>query len=162
MDKHRDSLVVLWTSGDREVPAATVASISEQGPYGEMGNVTGELYGWLSSKGIEPVGLPFGIYYDDPNEVAPQDLRYKVCIPISQDIEGDERVTIETIPAITAATIIHKGPYSEVGSAWGKLATWVENKGYQFEGTGREVYLNDPESTPEDELLTEIQIPIKK
>lgn len=146
----------------KEVEATKVAAISEQGPYGKMGSVIGELHNWLSDKEIEPAGPPFGIFYDDPNEVTPEECRYKICFPISQDIEGDERVKIETIPAITAATTVHKGSYTEVGPAWEKLSKWIRKKGYQWAGAGREVYLNDPKTTSESELLTEIQIPVKK
>lgn len=146
----------------KKVEATRVAAINEQGPYEEMGKVLAELYGWLSDKGIQPAGPPFGIFYDDPSEVAPEKLRYKICFPLSQNIQGDDRIKIETIPAIEAASIIHKGPYSEVGPAWEKLSKWIEKEGYQWAGAGREIYLNDPENTPEDELLTEIQIPVKK
>ena len=143
------------------VEECKVAAIEEWG-FDKIGAIFGELYGWISKKNIELSGPPFGIYYDDPAEVAPEKCRYEICTPIKGGVEGDERVKIKEIPETEVASITHKGPYSQVGSAWQKISEWIMREGYQFAGAGREIYLNAPETTPEEELLTEIQIPIRK
>jgi len=146
----------------KKVEGCKVAAIEEQGSFDKIGSIFGELYGWISKKSIEPSGPPFGIYYDDPGKVAPEKCRYEICAPIKGDVDGDERVKIKEIPEMEVACITHKGSYSQVGSAWQKISEWIEKEGYQFAEAGREVYLNAPETTPEKELLTEIQIPISK
>ena len=146
----------------KKVESMKVALISVQGPYSEIGPVFGELYGWLSKKGVQPAGLPFGIYYDNPDEVPPEECRYDICVPIAVQVESDERVQIKELPEIEVASFIHKGAYEKVNSSWKKVYTWIYRNNYKPAGPGREVYLNSPEEVPEDSLLTEIQVPIKK
>jgi effector-binding domain-containing protein len=42
------------------------------------------------------------------------------------------------------------------------LCDYMMKKGMEFAGPSRELYLNDPGKTPADELMTEIQVPIKE
>jgi len=116
----------------------------------------------LADKEIEPAGAPFGIYYDDPNKVPPDECRYDICIPISAEIEGDSLVQIKEIAEMEVASIMHKGAYENVGPSWGKLYGWIFKNKYEPAGPGMEVYLNSPMEVPEDSLLTEIQVPVKK
>jgi len=146
----------------KKVEGCKVAAIEGKGPYDKVGPIFGELYTWLSKRSIELSEPPFGIYYDDPSKVAPEKCRYEICVPIMEEVKGDERVKIKTIPEIEVACITHKGSYSQIGSAWNKICEWIDKEGYQWAGAGREVYFNCPETTPEEELLTEIQIPIRK
>jgi effector-binding domain-containing protein len=57
-------------------------------------------------------------------------------------------------------SIIHTGPYSEVGGAYMKALEFLNANGLKLGGRCRELYLNDPRSVPESGLLTEIQIPL--
>ncbi len=146
----------------KKVERCKVAAIEEQGSFDKIGSIFGELYGWISKKNIGLSGPPFGIYYDDPSKTDFKKCRYEICVPIKGDVEGNERIKIKEIPNMEVACTIHKGPYSQVGSAWQKVFEWVEKEGYQFAGGRREIYLNVPGTTPEEKLLTDIQIPIRK
>jgi effector-binding domain-containing protein len=57
-------------------------------------------------------------------------------------------------------SVIHTGPYSEVGGAYNKALEYLNGHGLRIGGRCRELYLNDPRAVPEKELLTEIQIPV--
>ncbi len=146
----------------KKVEGCKVAVIEGQGPYDKVGPIFDEIFDWLSQRGIESPSPPFGIYYDNPSEVAPEKCRYEICVPIEGDVEGDERVKIKTVPETEVACITNKGPYSRIGPAWEDVFRWMEREGYQCVGAGREVYFNCPKDTPEEELLTEIQVPIRK
>jgi len=146
----------------KKVEGTTVACIAEQGAYEEMGTVLGELYMWLAGKEIAPAGPPIGVYYDNPEEVPSESLRYEICVPVAVEIEGDERVGVRELPATDVAYITHKGSYANAGLSWEKVYAWIETSEYVPTGPGREVYLNSPQEVPEDSLLTEIQIPVTK
>jgi len=147
----------------KQAEGCKAAIIKGQGPYDKVGPLFEELFEWLKKKGIEPSGPSFGIYYDDPEKTPPEKCRYEIGFPIDKDIEGDERVEIKTYSPVEVATILHQGPYSTIGEKWGEICQWVEREGYEWAGPGREVYIKCPGTvSSEQELLTEIQIPIRK
>jgi AraC family transcriptional regulator len=71
-------------------------------------------------------------------------------------------VKITTLPKMRVAYVRHTGPYEECGSAWEKLMTWAGPAGVlgpdtQMAGMG----YDDPETTPPEELITEIYAPLE-
>ncbi|MDD2890964.1 MAG: GyrI-like domain-containing protein [bacterium] len=151
----------------KTVDKMQVLFVEKQGNFSDIGNAMGMLFQYAGANGIQYTGAPFGVYYDDPKKVAPEKCRYDVCVPIAPvadsiagKITGD--IKIKEIPAVEVAFLVHKGAYNKVGPAWGGLYKWIFKNGYKPDGPGREFYLNSPQEVPEDSLLTEIQIPVKK
>ncbi|MDA8234954.1 MAG: GyrI-like domain-containing protein [Clostridia bacterium] len=87
----------------------------------------------------------------------------KVNIPedILKVSESGEITTKTTTPQLVAYAV-HKGSYQEVGNTIQKLVAWMMEKGYAPVGFPSSTYYNDPNTTPEEELLTEIQFPVQK
>lgn len=148
----------------KKIDSRKVAFIAKQGDYSQVGTTIGELFGWLNEKGIQPAGALFGIYYDNPEEVPPEKCRYDICIPIAVEVEPDSiaQVQVKELPEMEVASLIHKGAYDKVGPSWGKIYGWIYKNKYTPAGPGMEIYLNSPDEVPEDSLLTEIQVPVKK
>ena len=68
---------------------------------------------------------------------------------------------IENVEPMRVAFIRHVGPYNEVGETWGKLCTWAGPKGLFGPNTKcLGLCYDDPEVTPEAELLTHIYLPL--
>jgi effector-binding domain-containing protein len=65
------------------------------------------------------------------------------------------------LPAANVVSAIHKGPYEEVGVAYTRLFEYIKNNDLKAAGPSRSLYLNDPNEVSEEELLTEVQIPVK-
>lgn len=139
-----------------------VASISHLGLVEDMGELIGELTGWVIANGLEIVEPPFVVYYTSPMEVPPEKMEYDVGIPFQGKAISEGRVKIRIMPAHHVLTIIHKGPYQEIGSAYGMIMEHVMKEDHEMIGAPRESYLNSPEEVPESELLTEIQFPVVK
>lgn len=145
----------------KEIRPIKAACIDGKGPYNEMGPLFQELYAWIRANNVKMTGTPgIALEYDSPVEVGPANCRYTVCVPIRGIAKGSDRIKIETLPKIKAACMIHKGPYSQLPEKWQEAMRWINEKGYMIADTPREAYLNDCWETPENELLTEIQIPI--
>ena len=68
---------------------------------------------------------------------------------------------VRSIPAGRVVSTMHKGAYGEVGKAYKAGFDFMTKKGLAPIGPTRELYLNDPNETPESELLTEIQVPVQ-
>jgi len=139
-----------------------VAVVSHVGPYTEAGKIYEEIAKWLAQKRLAIAGPPFGWFYDNPEEVEAHKLRSEVGFPFKGEAKSEGNVKIKEIPAQEVLFIMHKGPYGEVGPSYARLFQYAREKGYVPLGCPMEIYLNDPAKVPESELLTEIQLPVKK
>jgi len=138
------------------------ATMSYVGPYSEAGKLYGEIAKWLTQKRLKITGPPFGWFYDNPEEVPAHNLRSEVGFPFKGEAKPEGNIKIKKKPAQDVLSTIHKGPYHEVGPAYATLFQHAREKGYTPQGCPMEIYLNDPAKVRESELLTEIQLPIKK
>jgi len=139
-----------------------VATISHVGPYGEVGKLYAEIAKWLYQKQLQIAGPPFGWFHDNPREVPAHKLRCEVGFPFKGKAKPEGNIKIKQIPAQEVLYTIHKGTYMEVGSAYSALFQHAMEKGCTPLGPPMEIYLNDPRQVPESELLTEVQLPVKK
>jgi effector-binding domain-containing protein len=90
-----------------------------------------------------------------------QDLDLEIGFPVEQAISGKGDIQASEIPAGKQVSCLHTGPYSKVEPAYNAMMEWVPANGYTATGVSYEFYLNDPEQTPENELLTKIVFPLK-
>jgi effector-binding domain-containing protein len=79
----------------------------------ELGKVLpplwGEVYGWLASKGLKPVGAPLWRYR--VIDMAAK-LEIDVAVPVATPVTGDTRIIADTLPAGRYATVIYTGPFA--------------------------------------------------
>jgi len=70
---------------------------------------------------------------------------------------------VQTLSGGEYAVVLHKGPYSNLEKTYAELmGVWLPQSGREFrEEPSFEIYLNAPENTPEEALLTEIYLPLK-
>jgi AraC family transcriptional regulator len=61
------------------------------------------------------------------------------------------------------AVFPHRGPYEGLLATWQKvMGEWMPASGLTIRHAPTfEIYVNDPDNTPPDELLTEICIPVE-
>ena len=69
-------------------------------------------------------------------------------------------IAIVDIPDRQAAAILHVGPYSLIGSAFDRVGQWAQANAGVVTGPPLALYLNDPQSTPPDELRSYAAVPI--
>ncbi|NPE31551.1 hypothetical protein HNV12_27050 [Methanococcoides sp. SA1] len=75
-----------------------------------------------------------------------------------------EKPTVEgkSVLVIKVVSVIHKWPYEEVYVAYSKLFEYISEHSLMMSGPARSIYLNDTAEVTEDELLTEVQIPVNE
>lgn len=144
----------------KTVDETQVASISNTGPVEEMGEIIGELAGWIARKGLQITQPPFTAYYTSPMEVPPEKMQYEVGIPIQGRTNGDERVKIKIMPKHKILATVYKGSYAEIGSVYAEMMQYIIESGYEMIGAPRETYINTPGEVPDNELLTEVVFPV--
>ncbi len=150
----------------KEVPETRVISKRDKGPIGEtIGRLIGELMGVIhmpenQANFVKIVG-PFMTLYHD-NEYKEQDADLEVALPITGKVTlSDPSIEVKNLPRRRVASLVHKGSYETIGPAYAKLYDYVVRSGLELSGPMMDVYLNDPNTVEPDEILTEIQAPIK-
>ncbi|MCI0496943.1 MAG: GyrI-like domain-containing protein [Thermoplasmata archaeon] len=150
-------------------PPMRVASLMASGmPFQEtIPRAFGDLAGWMASKGIPmPQGEPSGLaeYYDDPQQVEPDKVRFKVGVPVPDDVEETSEGTsaVETLPGCEVAYTTVYGPYDNLTGVYTGLWKWIQKKGYKVAGPPRELYVRFSMDMDPKEWVTEIQFPIER
>jgi DNA gyrase inhibitor GyrI len=69
-------------------------------------------------------------------------------------------VALRTLPAQTVLYTVVRGPYEKLGETFGSLYSLLASKGLKPAGPAVSISLNNPETTPSEHLLMEIQIPV--
>jgi len=125
-----------------------------------MNNLCGQLFSEENQKNGLKISGPFmTLYYDC--EYREKDANMECAVPITGRISlSDPEMEVRTLPGGQCLSLIHKGPYTNLHEAWSRIGAYLEEKEFVVTGLHREVYLSDPCVVSEDELLTELQIPI--
>lgn len=153
----------------KDIPAMRVISGRRTGTYEEIcGGVSAALMAIIYSpenqkNGVTVTGPCLSLCYD--NEYRETDADIEMAIPIHGPITApDPAFTVRTLPAVKVVSVVYRGPYEHEGFsvAFEKAFRYAAEKGLEPAGPDRQVYLNNPDETPAEELLTEVQIPISE
>lgn len=104
-----------------------------------------------------------GISFDDPTVTDSEKLRYNACLTVSKEVKPEAEIGVMEIPEGKYAIFTHKGPYEELNSSYNYIfGQWLsENKVILRDEPCLENYLNSPDKTKPEKLLTEIMVPIE-
>lgn len=149
----------------RHVDPKRVAAIRHTGPYQEIGACFQRIMGWAFSKGcIGPETRILALYYDHPAEVPAAELRSAACVTAGQGFTGDPAAGVEAIDVEGGdyGVATFKGPYDQLELAYDWLfGQWLPQSGREpSDRPCVEVYLNNPQDTKPEDLLTEIYLPL--
>lgn len=150
----------------KEVPLRQVSYIRLLGDYQQIDYMGTwfRLLRYLQEQGKKPVdGCPICIYYDDPKVTAPDKLRTDICITCHEPLEPSGEVGVRNIWGGRVAVFLYEGTYQNLQAVYdtiyGKL---LPEMGCRLrDEPGAERYLNNPQDTPPEKLLTEIYIPVE-
>ena len=147
----------------KEMGACRVASIKGSGTYEEVGKVLMDLFRWVLERRAKVVSYPMVLYPDGIEDIYSEGVEFEACIPIDPEmkISGGSGVKIKDYPAVSVVFAKQKGPASEVEGVHDEILEWADANGYRVAGPSRELFLTNPMEFSEEELLTEIQIPVE-
>ena len=146
----------------KEVPSLKVATTKSNVPYDDIGRVLMELFRWVLTKGVKVASYPMAVFPEAAGETTEGSVRFEACIPIDPDskVQGSDEVSITSLPPLKVASARHHGAFREVGRTYDAILAWVSANGYRAEGPTRELYLVNPLEASEEELITEVQVPV--
>ncbi len=149
----------------KTVPQLLVASIRDKVyDFSSINDKVYRLKRYIAKEGIENAknDICFTIYHDlDYKE---NDIDVEVCQSVIREGRQTDDISYNVLLEIpSVACIQHKGSYMTIRNSYKHLIEWIEQNGYQIEGTLRECYIDKCLSENHDsQLLTEIQAPVKK
>jgi effector-binding domain-containing protein len=149
----------------KDVPSQRIVGKKGTGPYSDtisrlMPALCGQIFSEENQKnGLKVTGPFMTLYYDC--EYREKDATMECAAPITGRIVlSDPEMEVRTLPGGKVLSLIHKGPYSKLHEAWSRIGAYAEEREFVSSGPQREVYLTDPNVVSEEELLTELQIPV--
>ncbi len=150
----------------KEEPQTRIISKREKGITKEnWGRVIGELMGVIhmpenQSNHVKIVGPPITIYHDQEYTEEEGDL--EIAIPITGKVTlNDPDIEVKNLPKRKVVSLVHKGSYETIGMSYKTLYEYIMKNGLEMTGPMMDIYLNDPNTVEPEDILTEIQAPVK-
>ena len=142
---------------EQRLEPIVVAGMRMTGRYEEIGEGLGKLYRRV---GRYAAGKPLCLYYDC--EYREDDANFEPCVPLRKAVNVDG-VSVRELPGGSCVTLIHRGPYQELGPSYARVLKYAKERGYEVTLPTREVYFKGPgmifRGNPK-KYLTEIQLPM--
>lgn len=116
-----------------------------------------ELMSAIAAQGIKPAG-PWFTYH---LRVDPEIFDFEISVPVDTPVAPAGRVKPSRLPAMKVARAVYRGPYENLGDAWGEFMAWIDASGYTPGSNVWERYVAGPESSPDpSEWRTELNRPV--
>lgn len=150
----------------RQTEPMSVAFARMRGSYDQIPAAMGRVYGYAGQSGLIPTGAPHGVYLTPPGEGPESEAAWEVWAPVAgeppESVPDGTGLGIKRVPGRLVASTMYRGPYEGLEATYHELMQWVMDEGYEMAGPPQEIYFSDPNDTPPEEYLTEIQFPVVK
>lgn len=151
------------------LPARRLLAIAHHGDYQKIGDAFGRIMAIAGKEGLlGPNTQSVGVYFNDPDVTPESELRSAAGITVPHDFaDVPEGCELIDLPGGEHAIGVHRGPYRELhGSYQWLFSQWLPSSGREAaDAPASEIYVNDPQQTPEIELITHIcvqLVPVEK
>jgi AraC family transcriptional regulator len=139
----------------------TVAFVSHTGFFAGIAEAFQKLVLGFGPPGLSSASRLLTVFHDGPMD-QPSCQRADAAVELQSgrpELSGE--VEIRSLPGGTYAVTRHTGPYAGLPAAWIGFSAELARRGMKPSRRLRfEIYLNDPEEVPEEDLLTELHMPV--
>ncbi len=145
-----------YTIEIKNSPAMNVLANRTMMGVDEFGKYYGTLFERVPKERVTPTGLNGARYYDEEFNHDSSDI--EVFIGIKERDKAD--VVME--PCECAMTV-HRGGYSTLSEAYGAVASWIAENGYEIAGAPFDLYIKTQfDSLSQEDWETEVYFPVRK
>lgn len=117
------------------------------------------IHAYLEREGIKPSGDPLLIYTsaDDTG------FQFQAALPVAEGPKNPPKgdIAMGTAPQGKAYKFVHRGSYDGMDNTYEAITNFLDQKNVDAQDTFIEEYLTDPRSTPGDQLVINVYVPIK-
>lgn len=114
---------------------------------------------YLNREGIKPSGSPMTIYTstDDTG------FQFEAAVPVAEKPKNPPRgdIAIGKSPTGKALKFVHHGSYDAMDSTYERITNFLDEKRLEARDLFIEEYATDPVTTPEDNLVINVLVPLK-
>jgi len=147
----------------KEIPPRTIVYLQCSGSWRQLPEMIERLDRHISQTSLRKIDPASGIYYNTPNEVRIDNLKWDVfyAVPTDTPESGDDKtgIGIRNLPETKMASILHTGSYRKAGSSYERLEEWIEREKLMVCGPSEEVYISVFGIENEEQMM-EIRIPV--
>jgi len=147
-----------FTIEEKSLESMIIAGLRMKGRYEECGRGFSTVARMM---GRHLSGRPLCLYYD--GEYREEDADFETCFPLRREEPSRDAVCVRTLPRQRCLSLVHQGPYPQLGRSYRKLLVEAKRRGLAIQLPTREVYLKGPgvifKGNPK-RYLTEIQLPL--
>lgn len=147
----------------QDQPERRLAVIHHQGDYMGIGKKFEQVGTTVMARGLgAQVGAMVGLYLDDPQNVAVEDLRSVAGMEIAEGAPIDAPLEEMRVAGGKHAVLKHVGPYAGLAAAYQYLfGEWLASSGEMpREAPPFELYVNNPMDTAPEDLVTLVGVPL--
>jgi effector-binding domain-containing protein len=123
-----------------------------------MGPAFAAAFAALGKAGIAPGGPACCKY----TAFSKDSVSFEAGVPVATPFPGDGEVVGSEVGGCMAAVGVHVGPYARLVETYDQMRAWLEGQGMKPSTMMWESYLDDPDSTAQEELRTEIYWPAEE
>lgn len=143
-----------------------IAVMAHRGPSERVNDSVAQFVAWRKESGLSPKksSRTFGVVYDNPDTTEPAEFRFDICGEVSEAVPPNPQgVVTKSIPGGRCARVRHYGSHVRIGeSIYPLYRDWLPESGEELRDFPLYFhYLNLLPETPENELLTDIYLPLK-
>jgi effector-binding domain-containing protein len=117
------------------------------------------VYGAMAKQGLKAIGAPMTIYTatDDTG------FQFQAAVPVAvaPTLPADSGITVGKSPAGKALKFVHRGSYDAMDTTYEAITNYLDEKQLEAKDLFVEQYMKDPVTTPEDDLVIEVYVPLK-
>lgn len=151
-----------------DVPATRAVMIDRScapdGIPAAMETAFGDLMKIVEEHGIEFAGAPRAIY----TAYGQDGVRFTLAIPVAGAVELDAKdARTGELPEAKTLRFVHTGPYDRLMQTYAAITSWMVDHKYMKAQSDWdrympmwEEYISDPATTPPEELVTWIHLPL--
>ncbi|MCX6579126.1 MAG: GyrI-like domain-containing protein [Candidatus Aminicenantes bacterium] len=146
----------------KEVEACWYAYMEFSGPYSDMQKGINTFMTEFFGQGLIPGGPALCLYFNSPETVKPEELKWTFGFVVSPEAAPKEPVKKMEMKKQLALVYLHKGPYDNLPKSYEIAFKFIKDNGYKITGPVCDRYLNNPMEVIPGGLETEIVIPVDK
>jgi len=142
-----------------------VAVLEHKGPAESLNHSVASFIEWRKTSQLSPVSLSetYGVPHNDPNAVEPDEFRFDICGVVQEPVpENPQGVITKEIPSGRCAVLRHLGSRDHLDEKIYYLyRDWLPESGHELRDFPVYFrYLNFYPEVPENELVTDIYLPL--
>lgn len=146
------------------LPERRCAGVDHIGSYMEIDHAMGRLFTELAARRALPAQPSMiGAFFDDPDLGLETELRSRACLPVAESVNMEAPLVETVLRGGPYAKLSYTGPYANMRGAYRwLLGVWLPTSGHEPDDAPIfEAYLNDPREVPQNELRTDIHLPLR-